>query len=168
MVRSRAVKITYADGSVRYQQPYGRKELRRIVGRSTPTQRNASLKRYVRPGRAPAPRQPFHPRYYSDYLRTEHWNTFRKKYYKENGRRCVACGTREKVHLHHLRYNRLGAERHEDVMPLCHDHHFAIHRFSKENPKITLAQATERWLAGFHASKSMDALSNDRESGKSE
>lgn len=68
---------------------------------------------------------------YAEYLASEHWSDFRKRY-KVAGRRmtCLVCGAKP-IQLHHRTYARLGRERFEDVIPVCRPHHEAIHEWLK-------------------------------------
>jgi 5-methylcytosine-specific restriction endonuclease McrA len=42
--------------------------------------------------------------------------------------RCAVCGTADWSDLHHLTYDRLGDERHEDLVALCRECHEELHR----------------------------------------
>ncbi|PCC39122.1 hypothetical protein CIK66_10570 [Brachybacterium alimentarium] len=41
---------------------------------------------------------------------------------------CAVCGSQEWDDLHHLSYDRMGQERHEDLVALCRPHHEEMHR----------------------------------------
>lgn len=72
-------------------------------------------------------RHPFGTRQYKDYddyLKSEHWRSFRKRVFEHYGRKCYLCGTTEgQIDIHHNTYERKGAELLSDVIPLCHTHH---------------------------------------------
>ena len=40
---------------------------------------------------------------------------------------CAVCGANTELELHHLDYDRLGREHHEDLVPLCAGHHEHLH-----------------------------------------
>lgn len=64
-----------------------------------------------------------------DSLRKEFNNeTFKKEIYKQQGRRCVNCGSEEYIELHHVVPLILGgANRISNIVPLCHKCHMAAH-----------------------------------------
>jgi 5-methylcytosine-specific restriction endonuclease McrA len=65
---------------------------------------------------------------YYEYLQSDHWKEFRKKYYRSRKRKsCTLCKSRNDIHLHHITYNRLGREQLNDVIPLCGECHELIH-----------------------------------------
>jgi hypothetical protein len=66
---------------------------------------------------------------YRQYLQSDHWKAFRKKYYQKYGYKCRICGSTENVNLHHKTYNRLGKEWLMDVISLCETHHHEFHAF---------------------------------------
>ncbi|MGO1258486.1 MAG: hypothetical protein ACTMII_06020 [Brachybacterium sp.] len=41
---------------------------------------------------------------------------------------CEVCGEEDWDDLHHLTYDRMGEERHEDLVALCRPHHEGMHR----------------------------------------
>ncbi len=69
---------------------------------------------------------------YQDYLAGTVWSArkrwWRREYLKRNDSEptCVVCGSR-RIDLHHLEHRRVGAERFEDLLPLCRLHHRAVH-----------------------------------------
>lgn len=69
---------------------------------------------------------------YADYLQSQHWQDFRLAY-RQAGlpMRCAVCH-KKPIQLHHVTYKRLGAEKLTDVLPLCGDHHKAVHRWLAE------------------------------------
>ena len=61
---------------------------------------------------------------YRDYLKTEHWQTFRLYAFEFYGRKCYLCGATDcQLDIHHNTYERLGGEMLSDVIILCHDCH---------------------------------------------
>jgi HNH endonuclease len=66
---------------------------------------------------------------YSWYLRTPHWRATRLKAIRRGGFRCARCCVADALlEVHHKTYVRLGAERDDDLVPLCEDCHEAVHR----------------------------------------
>ena len=76
---------------------------------------------------------------YDRYLETAHWQSFRKlaleSQLKKLGKsRCESCPTDSNdLHVHHLTYERLGAERIEDVTIVCRECHEKIHLRDQQN-----------------------------------
>lgn len=76
---------------------------------------------------------------YQHYIDSQAWRQVRLAWADEYDRRhpgrparCVICGQEWKVgrdDLHHLTYDRLGAERFDDLMPLCRADHELLHRW---------------------------------------
>ena len=64
---------------------------------------------------------------YREYLQSDHWKAFRKRYYQRYGYKCTICGSTENINLHHKTYNRLGKEWLMDVISLCEIHHHEFH-----------------------------------------
>jgi hypothetical protein len=88
---------------------------------------------------------------YSDYLNGPHWKEFRRGYRAAGySMLCVVCGTCYRIQLHHVTYQRLGCEIHEDVRPLCEDHHKEVHACLKaEKLKVSSTDdVVERLKAG--------------------
>lgn len=78
---------------------------------------------------------------YNQYLKSEHWRNFRKRYYSSklfnssheykkfggiNGV-CLCCKKDTNLNLHHITYIGLGKERLRDVIPVCENCHYLIH-----------------------------------------
>lgn len=63
---------------------------------------------------------------YSIYLASEAWDKKRQHRLLLSNRRCEACGCTEKLHVHHLTYERIFKEEMDDLMVLCSRHHEAI------------------------------------------
>jgi 5-methylcytosine-specific restriction endonuclease McrA len=71
---------------------------------------------------------------YRAYLRSAHWERVKRAYRLSlRPTSCVACGGTP-VELHHRTYTRLGAERLNDLMPLCRGCHGLVHRRIEDNP----------------------------------
>lgn len=63
---------------------------------------------------------------YADYLRSSHWKRLKLEYRASNLPQECVCGEAD-VHLHHLTYERIGAERLSDLTPLCGPCHSMVH-----------------------------------------
>lgn len=68
---------------------------------------------------------------YKAYLSSPHWTGFKRRFATESKNpRCLVCGI-VRYELHHCTYKRIGGERIGDVIPLCRDHHEAVHDWLK-------------------------------------
>jgi 5-methylcytosine-specific restriction endonuclease McrA len=65
---------------------------------------------------------------YREYLISREWALKRLSIFKKRGRRCESCGVTQHLTLHHLRYERLGAERDDDLVVLCWPCHQKRHQ----------------------------------------
>lgn len=64
---------------------------------------------------------------YAKYLNSVHWKNTRKKKLIQTEFRCEKCGSREKLQVHHLTYENIGAEYLEDLQVLCASCHTKVH-----------------------------------------
>ena len=79
---------------------------------------------------------------YERFMASSRWRTRRREWLREHLRRigtapiCACCGHAWTLHgdLHHLTYDRLGHERHEDLLPLCRTCHTVLHRILDGSP----------------------------------
>jgi hypothetical protein len=69
---------------------------------------------------------------YAEYLLTDHWQWFRRDYAAHNDMKCFVTGATNDLNLHHITYERLGAENDGDVVPLHTWVHSLVHRLVKE------------------------------------
>lgn len=73
---------------------------------------------------------------YKDYLNSEHWKIVKKNFYKANERKCNKCYSDKELHIHHLTYKNIGNEDMSDLVCLCKECHFKLHKeMDKINPK---------------------------------
>jgi hypothetical protein len=76
--------------------------------------------------------------YYANVL----WGAKKRRYaeaFPEAG--CFICGRRD-YQLHHLRYDNLGQEEWDELLPLCPDHHYEIEKhIGKGYPGVTRENA---------------------------
>ena len=63
------------------------------------------------------------------YLQSEVWQRTRNKILRRDNFTCQSCGAKDtQLHVHHLSdYNRLGNEKHENLVTLCHICHELQH-----------------------------------------
>lgn len=73
---------------------------------------------------------------YNKYLKSDIWKNIKENYFKKFDKKCVRCGSLEKLNLHHLNYEILNPKKfNEDFLVcLCEVCHLAVHD-SKQNPK---------------------------------
>lgn len=83
---------------------------------------------------------------YQDYLASEGWRIRRATYFGKHPEACRICKTREKIHLHHQTYERVGCERDADLVALCEFHHDLVHAYYQVGGK-TLAVCTQEVIA---------------------
>lgn len=67
-------------------------------------------------------------RNYQIYLESDHWKAFRAKILNERKHCCENCKSSERLQIHHITYERLGAELPTDVAVLCKPCHKRTHR----------------------------------------
>lgn len=63
---------------------------------------------------------------YQRYLDSDKWQRVRRAVFADAGGKCERCGRRAEQ-VHHLSYDRLGAERPEDTQALCARCHADVH-----------------------------------------
>lgn len=56
---------------------------------------------------------------YRDYINSQAWLDMRRNRMKLDGFRCVVCGFRHELTVHHKTYDRLGQEKMADLETLC-------------------------------------------------
>ena len=80
---------------------------------------------------------------YAAYMNSKAWQDKRRSWYARwvtltgSPPVCLVCGRRWSArsgHLHHLTYQRLGAEEPEDLMPLCNRDHTRLHDLLESSP----------------------------------
>jgi 5-methylcytosine-specific restriction endonuclease McrA len=67
---------------------------------------------------------------YSQYLRSSHWASVRRRARARAGDRCERCGVPRSeavLHVHHLTYEHLGAELDDELQVLCESCHQEAH-----------------------------------------
>ena len=67
-----------------------------------------------------SPCRRFHPgTNWGNYLSCAHWKEVRIRKIIATGEKCELCGSKNRLHVHHLRYDRLFHEEPEDLQVLC-------------------------------------------------
>ena len=79
---------------------------------------------------------------YLDYIKSDDWKNRKAKYFKKHPKICKACGSTERIHLHHITYRRLGKEGPRDLVPLCATCHDEVHRVAR---KKGIGMSTNNW-----------------------
>ena len=66
---------------------------------------------------------------YNEYLKSDYWKRVSYTVKKEAGFKCLQCGSRKKLEVHHLSYEHKGDEMNhlEDLICLCHECHSKLH-----------------------------------------
>lgn len=64
---------------------------------------------------------------YGAYLKSAHWRAKRQRHRKKS---CQVCGRKDRLHLHHVTYERLGREAGSDFMTLCWICHGRVHHLA--------------------------------------
>lgn len=82
---------------------------------------------------------------YRDYITSDKWKKRKQDYFETHIRKCRACNSSKRIHLHHKTYRRLGDERDADLIPLCHICHSSLHRSQKKSGQ-NLWIATEEFI----------------------
>lgn len=101
-------------------------------------------------------------RIYDDYMTSPEWAARRRRWYGDERRAnegLVHCGVCRRVcgrdsQLHHVTYDRLGSELHEDLVALCKRCHHTVERYFAElgwrtlGARATMMRALMRRLQG--------------------
>lgn len=83
---------------------------------------------------------------YEAYLRSPEWDRRRRDAIARAKGSCRGCKTRRRsLEVHHISYERLGAEWPQDLVVLCTDCHAKVHVIHKQG-EISLEEATRSYL----------------------
>jgi len=82
---------------------------------------------------------------YREYITSDLWRIRKRRYFETHERKCRACSSRKRIHLHHKTYRRLGEERDADLVPLCHSCHTNLH-IRHKNTGENLWKLTEEFV----------------------
>lgn len=72
---------------------------------------------------------------YYKYLKSSKWRLKRQQKFDQVGRRCEECGSLNKLHIHHLTYDRLYVEKLDDLKVLCEKCHSEAHKIINKDKK---------------------------------
>jgi hypothetical protein len=100
---------------------------------------------------------------YAWYISSETWRALRERCLKRDKRTCQCCGATEDLHVHHLTYERFTHEILSDLITVCETCHDYIHRQARENPRLTLEEATRR---AIRERRKRRAMRQQRRKGK--
>lgn len=64
---------------------------------------------------------------YRKYIVSEAWRDKRTELFRVRGKKCEICGSKKSIQVHHLTYERLGAELLSDLKVVCKPCHEKIH-----------------------------------------
>ena len=70
---------------------------------------------------------------YKEYLKSKHWQRTRRKALKRYGYKCMICGRKDNLQVHHNSYKNLKHEKKNDLIVLCSYHHRLIHNKIQNN-----------------------------------
>lgn len=65
---------------------------------------------------------------YEEYLSSLHWKETRSAALSKAGGKCCICNAESDLNVHHKTYERLGAERDDDLVVLCKQCHLIFHK----------------------------------------
>ena len=88
----------------------------------------------------------YEPQNHADYISSRKWHNRKARYYRDHDKRCNACGTKDKIHLHHKTYVRMGSELDEDLVPLCESCHTKVHKIHRADRTRGLEDVTEQFI----------------------
>lgn len=74
--------------------------------------------------------------HYHKYLRSKEWGKIRDEVLELRGRKCERCGSKRRLHVHHLTYERLFKEEPGDLEVVCNACHLKIHNLNHKGKKI--------------------------------
>jgi 5-methylcytosine-specific restriction endonuclease McrA len=88
---------------------------------------------------------------YQAYLKVDCWKMRRDEYLRVHGKQCELCGGQEEfipgkvspMEIHHLTYERLGAELDKDLIAICEKCHRAMHGLGRSTPLSRIRQYIE-------------------------
>lgn len=74
---------------------------------------------------------------FKEYWKSEHWKKLKQQFGYYRPYRCHSCSSAERLALHHKTYDRLCAEKIDDLMFLCEICHTKVHSFGRDVRKDT-------------------------------
>lgn len=94
--------------------------------------------------------------HYRDYIKSEHWEARKRKYYEVHEKKCAVCGHPD-VDLHHIKYGHYGSEPDSALVPLCRVHHEELHdeigvrKDTRYQSRYFIEEAKQKWQSRFSA-----------------
>lgn len=89
---------------------------------------------------------------YKKYLNSSHWKEVKARYRQSKLiQECYICGSKNKIHLHHKSYKRIGNENLNDLIPLCEKCHSLVHFKLKQSnsQKVNLWNIARKVKRGY-------------------
>ena len=84
---------------------------------------------------------------YNEYLKSKEWKQIRDLYFIGKSKKCIVCGSKKYINLHHKSYKRLGGINEiKDLITVCRSCHKKIHDIEKKEG-ISVTRATNTFLA---------------------
>jgi hypothetical protein len=83
---------------------------------------------------------------YKDYLNTTHWKNLREIIITKR-KCCCICESTKILNVHHLTYTNLWFEKDKDLVLLCQDCHYKLHKqLNKKKRKISLKSFSKQYI----------------------
>lgn len=73
---------------------------------------------------------------YQKLIDSPEWENRKKRYYEIHLKKCDICGTKKKIHLHHLSYRDVVNAFDYELVPLCNSHHKEFHKRYKTKKRM--------------------------------
>lgn len=83
---------------------------------------------------------------YRNYIYSPQWRAKCDLYWRTHGKYCQACGSRKKLHVHHMDYARFKNEPLTDLMGLCYTCHTEVHALHRKSGRKNLRQITMQYV----------------------
>jgi hypothetical protein len=83
---------------------------------------------------------------YKIYIVSPEWNKIANEIKKRDKLKCLACGSRVELTVHHGSYKNLGAEKGYELFTLCRTCHFSLHKKFKKKKSKDLFRHTEIFI----------------------
>lgn len=97
---------------------------------------------------------------YRAHIQSPEWRAFRAEVIKARGGKCEICPSWSRLQVHHLTYERLGAELPGDVLVVCQECHEALHgRFDAATTRVRKERAAlvEKYRASVREARQQQA-----------
>lgn len=86
---------------------------------------------------------------YYEYIKSDKWKKKRLHRLKQLGNKCRRCGSTKQIDVHHMTYQRLGAEKSKDLEVLCRVCHTLYHSVHKKptrgTSKMFIRNTAKKW-----------------------